>query len=164
MKIKLSGIIYDSIVDGEGLRTVIFTQGCKHHCKGCHNKETWNFNGGYIKDIDELVEEIVENSLTDKITFSGGDPLEQPQECLLLLQKLKKKGFKNFWVYTGYTWDEIIKDKEKFSFIKECDVLVDGKFEIEKKSLDLKFKGSSNQRIIDIKKSLENNLTLLYMD
>lgn len=148
----------DSIVDGEGIRTVIWTQGCPHHCLGCHNPKTHDQNGGVLVSIEEV------NSIIDSlegqtgITFSGGDPFMQPKECALIAKHAKKKGY-NIWAYTGFTLEELLKLSERKSeimdFLKEIDVLVDGKFILEKKDYSMKFAGSSNQRILDMKKSLK---------
>lgn len=158
MKIRIANkVVFDSIVDGIGLRAVIFTQGCNHKCKGCHNPQTWNFDGGIEEDTNNIVREILNNPLNKGITFSGGEPLEQASACLDILLGLKEQGYNDFWAYTGYNWENILKDEDKMKFVKELNVLVDGKFDINKKSYDLMFKGSSNQRVIDVQKSLENN-------
>lgn len=161
MKIRLaSNLQSDSIVDGEGIRTVIWTQGCPHHCMGCHNPTTHDFNGGALIDIDEIKEEISNLSGQDGITFSGGDPMYQPISCMILAKHAKSLGL-NVWCYTGDTFEEVLQNKYKKEFLNYIDVLVDGKFEIDKRNLDLNFKGSSNQRVIDVKKSLEQDKVVL---
>lgn len=155
-KIRLSGIAYESLVNGPGIRRVFFSQGCNHNCKGCFNKDTHDFNGGEEKDIDELVKDTLRNPFIKGVTFSGGDPFERSKEFTYMARKFKKAGI-NIWSYTGYKFEEIIKDDEKLELLKNIDVLVDGKFEEEKKKDNLKFKGSSNQRIIDVNKSLKEN-------
>ena len=148
----------DSIVDGPGLRTVIWTQGCSHNCPGCQNPSTHDFNGGGLVELELVKEAIDELEYQTGITFSGGDPMFQPNACNELAEYCKSKGY-NIWVYTGFTYEELIKLGERNSiymeFLSNIDVLVDGKFDINKKEDGLKFRGSSNQRIIDVKESLK---------
>lgn len=167
MKIRLATpeIQKDSIVDGEGIRSVIWTQGCTHNCPGCHNPETHSFQTGYVVDIEEIKEQI--NSLTgqDGITFSGGDPMEQADACAELAKYTHQKGL-NVWCYTGYTFEELLEKAMVFpnirNFLENIDVLVDGKFRLEEKSYDVVFRGSKNQRLIDVPTSLkENKITLI---
>lgn len=160
MLIRLShGITRDSIVDGPGLRAVIWTQGCRHNCTGCHNPCTHNFNGGFLMDIEDIIEEFKELRLHRGVTFSGGDPFEQPYECIEIAKAAKNKGL-DIWCYTGYTFEELINKRGTkykdgwIEFLKYIDVLIDGPFILEKKNLLLKFRGSENQRILDVKKSL----------
>lgn len=146
-KLNISGKIADSIVDGPGIRTVIFFQGCNHKCKGCHNPCTWSFKKNEILTEDEVIEYIERHNFSKKVTLSGGDPLEQ--NILGLLKKLKQKEY-NIWLYTGYEMKEI---KEKYSEILEyTDVIVDGKFELENRDISLEYRGSSNQKINYMKK------------
>lgn len=155
--VKLSGMINESLVNGPGMRRVFFAQGCKHNCKGCFNPETHKFEGGQEVEIDKLVEDIKKNPLLKGVTFSGGDPLEQGEAFGKIAEEVKKMN-KNVWCYTGYTFEEIINNLDKNGWdklIKNLDVLVDGKFEEAKKEEGLKYRGSSNQRIIDVPKSLE---------
>lgn len=161
MNIKLADeVVFDSIVDGNGLRAVIYTQGCRHHCESCHNPQTWAFDSGICRDTKDIVKEILDNELNPYITFSGGDPFEQPTECLDILLGLKEGGKSNFWAYTGYTFEALTnKDHkdysvEKYNFLKRLDVLVDGMFMKNLHSYNILYRGSSNQRIIDVKKSL----------
>lgn len=166
MNIRLASaeIQRDSIVDGEGVRSVIWTQGCIHNCPGCHNPETHSFTDGCLVDIKILKEQIRQLEGQDGITFSGGDPMEQAEACSELAKYSKDLGL-NVWCYTGYTWEELIKKSKHFPKIKEflnyIDVLVDGKFIISQKSYDAKFRGSKNQRLIDVKKSLEKGEVVL---
>lgn len=164
MKIRISDLLYDSIVDGPGLRAVLFVQGCSHHCPGCHNVKTWDPNKGLEKNVDELIESILSGLKQHGIsgfTFSGGEPFEQPQACTLIAKALKEEKM-NLWAYSGYTLEEIMEDPNKVEFLKELDVLVDSKFILEKKSLALRFKGSANQRIIDVQRSLKEKKVILY--
>jgi len=165
MKIKLATetIQTDSIVDGEGIRSVIWTQGCIHNCKGCHNPETHSFLGGISLDVEIVKEKIKRLEGQDGITFSGGDPMEQAEACSEIAEYCQKLGL-NVWCYTGYTFEELLK-KAKYipailNFLKNIDVLVDGKFILEQKSYDVIFRGSKNQRLIDVKKSLKNDKTI----
>lgn len=163
MQIRLAAPLQcDSIVDGEGIRTVIWTQGCSHHCVGCHNQGTWDFQGGFLEDVESVIRTISNLQGQDGITFSGGDPFFQVKPCLEIAKYCKEQGL-NIWCYTGYTFEELLKLKNNLvrEFLSYIDVLVDGKFILEQRSLDLTFKGSRNQRIIDVKKSLDNNETIL---
>jgi anaerobic ribonucleoside-triphosphate reductase activating protein len=155
MKISLSGITGDSIVDGPGIRLTIFTQGCPHHCPGCHNPQTHDPNGGSWGDTDDIIAAMAENPLLDGITLSGGDPFMQPKECTELAMGAHRCGL-NVWTYTGYTWEELFEenDPDKIALVQESDVLIDGPFIMAERSLELQFRGSRNQRIIDVKKSL----------
>lgn len=157
MKIKVSNIINDSIVDGPGIRLAVFTQGCTHNCKGCHNPQTHDISGGHPVDMKDIIEMVNKNPLLDGVTITGGEPFLQSKELSNLAKEIKKLGL-NVMVYTGYTWEELMRSYEVHeSFLKEIDVLVDGRFMPELRSLDLKYRGSSNQRIIDVKKTLELN-------
>lgn len=166
MEIRLATgkIQKDSIVDGEGIRSVIWTQGCNHHCKGCHNPKTHSFNGGRLYNIEDLKNQIDLLEGQDGITFSGGDPMEQAKSCAILARYSHQKGL-NVWCYTGYTYEELIeKSKEEKSirdFLEQIDVLVDGRFILSEKSYDVKFRGSKNQRIIDVRRSLSSNKVVL---
>ena len=155
----------DSIVDGPGLRAVLWTQGCGHHCKGCQNPQTWDFNGGGLVPIEAVYEAIDELEYQTGITFSGGDPMYQPEACNIIAEYAKSKGL-NIWVYTGFTFEEIMKLAEKnpvyLDFLSKIDVLVDGQYVDELHDFRLKWKGSSNQRVIDVPKSLKENKIVLY--
>lgn len=152
MKIRIAGIISESVTDGEGLRYVIFTQGCPHHCFGCHNPKTHSFAGGYEVDTDSLKKEIFENPLLAGITFSGGEPFCQPKPLAELAKAVHSRGL-NVWSYTGYTLEALRErnDEDINTLLSNIDVLVDGKFEMDLKDLTLPFRGSSNQRIIRLK-------------
>jgi anaerobic ribonucleoside-triphosphate reductase activating protein len=139
---RINNYIKESCVDGEGIRFVIFTQGCKHHCKGCHNPETWPFKGGYEISVLELFDLIKSDPLINGVTFSGGEPFEQQEELTELAKMIHSIGL-NIWCYTGYTYEQV----QNTELIKNIDVLVDGKFIEELKCSDA-FKGSSNQRIL----------------
>lgn len=155
---KVSGIILDSIVDGSGIRMVVFFQGCPHHCEGCHNPETWDYDAP-VRDIteEEILEMFDEDEILSGITFSGGEPFsERNFDGMAYISKEIKERGKNVWIYTGYTIDKLLK---KYPEIKETilpyvDVIVDGPFMLKKKNLLCRFRGSENQRLIDVKKYL----------
>lgn len=157
MKIRICGFEKESIVDGYGFRFVIFTQGCPHHCKGCHNPESHDFNAGTEYDTSEIVEMMLENPLISGITLSGGEPFCQSEACIELAKEAHKNGL-NVWCYTGFTFESLIKEP----LLKEIDILVDGEFIESQKSLTLSFRGSANQRIIDVRKSLQEKEIILY--
>ena len=157
--VRLAGIAYESLVNGPGIRRVFFAQGCKHNCKGCFNPETHSFDKGIVLEIDKLIKDVLENPMITGVTFSGGDPIEQAHSFSYMAKILKNKGL-NIWCYTGYTFEYILENLNKRDgweeLLNNIDVLVDGKFEISKKIDGLKFKGSTNQRIIDVNQSLKN--------
>lgn len=144
----------NSIVDGKGVRQVFWLAGCPHHCEGCHNTQTWNRFSGDIWTHGMIVKTALDSPYN--VTFSGGDPFVQKEALLGIVYALKNHG-KNIWIYTGYTWEELIEDPCSLSILHNIDVLVDGKFVKELYDATLKFRGSSNQRIIDVQKSLANN-------
>ena len=163
MKIRLARDLQpDSIVDGEGIRTVIWTQGCIHNCPFCHNPETHSFDGGILVDTSRIKEALKEIKGQTGITFSGGDPMAQLKECTEIAKYAKEIGL-NVWCYTGYTYEKLLTMGEDYTnFLKYIDILVDGPFLIKEKSFDVKFRGSKNQRLIDVKKTLNNNKIVLY--
>lgn len=165
MKIRLAADLQpDSVVDGAGIRTVIWTQGCEHNCIGCHNPETHDINDGAEFDIEEIFEKIDELVGQDGITFSGGDPMMQPGACYEIAKYAKSKGL-DVWCYTGYTYERLIelskKNKSIADFLNIIDVLIDGPFVLKKRSLSLKFRGSKNQRIIDVAQTLRDGKIVL---
>jgi len=161
MDIRLFGTANDSIVDGPGIRYAVFVQGCPHKCKGCHNPGSHDFDGGYLRNVDELAAEIKKNPLLDGVTFSGGEPFCSAKELSYLADVLGMDVF----CYSGYLFEELVsgadEDNHWMELLSKITYLVDGKFEEDKKSYDLLFKGSSNQRIIDVKKSLETGTTVI---
>lgn len=156
--IRLAGIMNESLVNGPGIRSVLFSQGCVHKCPNCFNESTHSFNGGELKNMDKILEDIKNNPIIKGVTFSGGDPLEQADKFVYLAKEIKKLGL-NIWCYTGYEYEYIMEHKNERQgwneLLEYIDVLVDGKFQEENKNSRLKYRGSSNQRIIDIKKSRE---------
>lgn len=167
MKIRLaSEVTKDSIVDGPGLRAVIWTQGCPHKCEGCHNPQTHCTNGGIEVDVNDIINELSDLKIHHGVTFSGGEPLEQAEACEKIVKEIKSKNL-NIWLYTGYTFEHIIKAANTYrtdwaKLIPHIDVMVDGKFIQEKHDPFLKFRGSSNQRVIDVKRSLEHGRVIEY--
>ncbi len=159
--IRISGIVPESIVDGPGLRYVVFTQGCPHKCKGCHNPETHDPAGGYDIEQNEIIKGIEKNPLLDGITLSGGEPFMQSDQLVPLAKAVKDKGL-SVMIYSGFTFEELITKEKCLDLLKYADILVDGKFEIEQRSLELLFRGSKNQRIIDVKKSLKSTFPVLF--
>lgn len=155
-KLRIAGIVKESIVDGPGIRLVVFAQGCKHNCPGCHNPETHSFDGGKLVDIEFIMESIHKNPLLDGITFSGGEPFEQAEGFAELAGHSRQMGL-HVMTYTGYTYEEIMDNSIKRSgwdhLLENNDILVDGRFDLGKRSLLLKFKGSENQRVIDVKQT-----------
>ncbi|WP_284139092.1 MULTISPECIES: anaerobic ribonucleoside-triphosphate reductase activating protein [unclassified Virgibacillus] len=147
---KVMNIIHDSVVDGPGLRTVIFLAGCPHQCPGCHNPESWKMTNGTNMSIEEILREVESNPLTD-VTLSGGEPFIQAKELVKLVALLKERG-KNVWIYSGYTYEQLSTSINPYQqeLLALCDVLVDGKFIQEERDLSLSFRGSRNQSIIDL--------------
>ena len=148
-KLRIAGVIEESIVDGPGLRFVLFLQGCHHHCKGCHNPQTWDFNGGIVVDSDEIVARIKSDPLIKGVTFSGGEPFEQAEVLYPLAQELKGQGY-HLMAYSGYYLEELKRKPECIPLLETLDILVDGPFIEEQKSLELQFRGSRNQNIIQL--------------
>lgn len=160
MKIRLAGIIENSLNNGIGIRKVIFAQGCKHNCPGCFNPHTHDMYGGKLFDIQEIADICNDDYFIDGVTFSGGDPFEQPEA----FSELAKLINVNIWCFTGYTYEQLLNLPEKRCLLKEIDVLVDGRFDINKIGGEHKYRGSNNQRIIDVKESLKlNKVVELYL-
>lgn len=165
MDIRISGTVSESIVDGPGFRYTVFVQGCPHNCPGCHNPQTHDFNGGKIVDTDDLFRECVENPLNKGVTFSGGEPFAQAKALYELGRRFKERGY-DLWCYTGWTFKELWKMSESEYYVGKLlsiiDVLVDGRFIEERKSLSLPFRGSENQRLIDMKLTLQEDIVIEY--
>lgn len=159
-KLRLAGVIRESIVDGPGIRMTVFVQGCPHHCKGCHNAQTWNFDGGYDGSVEKIIEEAKKDPLLRGITLSGGEPFSQAKP-LSKLAKLAHENGLDIMTYTGYTFEKLLsgfkEHPEWEELLKQTDYLVDGPFILEQRDLLLHFRGSKNQRLLDVKKSLEAN-------
>ncbi len=165
MEIRIAGTVEDSIVDGPGLRFVVFTQGCPHHCDGCHNPETHDFAGGKVTTTDALFEQCMENPLCSGVTFSGGEPFCQAEALYELGSRFKSAG-KHLMCYSGWTFEELLakaqREESVGKLLSIADVLVDGKFDISKRSLSLQYRGSSNQRLINVQESLKTGTTVVY--
>lgn len=158
--IRIMDIMHSSSVDGTGFRDVLFVNYCPHHCDGCHNPQSWSRENGKVVSLKEVYEDLTKSFLTN-VTFSGGEPFEQSEELYILACALKKAN-KTIWIYSGYTYEQIIKDENKKRLLSVCDVLVDGKYEKNNTELNLRFRGSLNQRIIDVNKTLESGNVELY--
>ncbi|MGX4601581.1 anaerobic ribonucleoside-triphosphate reductase activating protein [Faecalimicrobium sp. JNUCC 81] len=166
MKIRISSpTTFDSIVDGPGLRMVVWTQGCIHNCKNCHNPQTHDLCGGFEVDTKDIIDKLKILKLQKGITLSGGEPFLQP-EALEEIAKEAKENKLDIWAYTGFTFEYLLDKKnpsyfKNLNLLKQIDVLVDGKFMEERKDISLKFRGSSNQRIINVQRSLKYKQIIL---
>lgn len=152
--LRVAELINDSIVDGPGLRFTIFTQGCPHHCEGCHNPQTHDPAGGYEISAEAVMDKIKENPLLDGVTFSGGEPFLQAKELLPIARAVKDMGM-NVIAYSGFTFEELLKIKDAAELLHYVDILIDGRFVLAERSLELRFRGSKNQRVLDVKRSFE---------
>ncbi|MGM9924849.1 MAG: anaerobic ribonucleoside-triphosphate reductase activating protein [Bacillus sp. (in: firmicutes)] len=167
MKIRVAApLMFDSIVDGPGLRMVLWTQGCPHRCKGCHNPQTHTMDGGFELGVEEIIASIRSSKLQRGITLSGGEPFLQACALQQVALEAKKCGL-DVWAYTGYKWEQLLNKRnplheEYLSLLRHVDVLVDGRFIEEQKSHELLFRGSANQRIIDVPASLDSKSVILY--
>jgi anaerobic ribonucleoside-triphosphate reductase activating protein len=154
MRVRIAGIIPESVVDGPGgISYTIFAQGCFHNCPGCHNPGTHSLDGGQEVDCSFILEDIKKYPLSKIVTFSGGEPFLQSKKFAYLAHQLKEKGYK-IVAYTGFLFEELIDDKDRFNLLKEVDILIDGPFIEKLKDSQLPFRGSKNQRIINVPKSL----------
>ena len=152
--LDLAGIVTDSIVDGPGIRTCVFCQGCPHHCPGCHNPETWDFGCGTPMDEEDILSIVRSNPLCRGVTFSGGEPFAQAEGFARLAKLLKEEGYE-VASYSGYTFEQLLNGTPaQKALLQTLDVLIDGPFLPEERSLQLSFRGSRNQRILDVPKSL----------
>ena len=156
MEFRIAGTVNDSIVDGPGFRFTVFTQGCSHCCPGCQNPQTWDPEGGETGDVDDLLVRIDKNPLLRGVTLSGGEPFEQPEPMAELARECQKRGL-DVWCYTGYLYEDIAAGSlgdEALALLEACDVLVDGPYIEAEKTLGLRWRGSANQRVIDVPASL----------
>jgi anaerobic ribonucleoside-triphosphate reductase activating protein len=160
---RIASTISDSIVDGPGLRFTVFTQGCPHHCPGCHNPDTHDPAGGEEVALEELEGRIAANPLIQGLTLSGGEPFLQAGECARLARWARGRGL-NVWVYTGYTYEKLLEagEADALALLEAADVLVDGPFVLERKSYAALFRGSDNQRLIDLPASLARGEVVLW--
>lgn len=158
--LKIAGVVTESIVDGPGIRYTIFTQGCPFHCKGCHNPQSQPLKGGLDVKLRVFYDEIKQNPLITGVTFSGGEPFIQAGALAILARVLKAEGY-SVWSYSGYTFDKLERDDKFRSLLEQLDVVVDGPYVQSKHSLEIDFRGSTNQRIIDVPKSLAQDKIIL---
>ena len=168
MKLQIAGIVDDSIVDGDGCRLTVFVQGCARRCPGCQNPETQPMEGGHAIDTAAILQQMAENPILSGVTFSGGEPFLQPAPLASLARAVHQRGL-DVWSYSGFTLEELAKraekDKATRALLNELDVLVDGPYEEEQRDLTLHFRGSRNQRVIDMKKTKKaGRIVLLYTD
>ena len=157
--IRILDIKYGTSVDGIGLRTSLYCAGCEHHCAGCHNPQSWREDGGQSVMVEELFREIVEADMN--VTFTGGDPMLHPEGFIDLARMIKQRTDKTIWCYTGYLFEELLKHPLRRELVELCDVIVDGRYVEAERDLSLHFRGSRNQRIIDVAKSLSGEICLL---
>lgn len=158
MTLNVLDIVEGTSVDGPGLRTSIYLAGCRHRCPGCHNPESWAMDGGRPVSIESLIETVRENDFN--VTLSGGDPLYHPAGVAELCRRIKEEAGKTVWCYTGFTWEEIIADETLRRTLRHIDVVVEGRFVETLRNTSLRFRGSSNQRIIDVRASLQSGRTV----
>ena len=162
MTLSILDVIEDTTVDGQGFRTAMYAAGGLQHCPGCHNPESWDISRGTLVSIDTLLEKVLADDFAN-VTFSGGDPLFQPEGFTELAKGIKTRSRKNIWCYTGFTFESILKNKKQANLLHYIDVLVDGRFEESLRNEALLFRGSKNQRLIDVQSSLRENKVILYI-
>ena len=158
--ISILEIVEDTTVDGPGFRTSVYSSGCPHHCPGCHNPQSWNIANGQKVEVEEILGKILADPFAD-VTFTGGDPMFQPQGFTALAKAIKQKSNKNIWCYTGFLFEELLENPLQKALLEQIDVLVDGRFIEAFKDEQLRFRGSSNQRIINVPASLEKGETVV---
>lgn len=163
MEIRIADLTHDSIVDGQGLRLTVFTQGCVHACAGCHNPSSHRLDAGKRMQTDDILDLLRRNPLESGITLSGGEPFLQPEACLALAEGTHALS-KDVWAYTGYTWEALLQEQHpaRMALLEAIDVLVDGPFVLAERTVELPFRGSRNQRLIDVPRSLAAGEALLY--
>ena len=158
--ISILEIVEDTTVDGPGFRTSVYSSGCPHHCPGCHNPQSWDIENGHAVEIEEILKVILADPFAD-VTFSGGDPMFQPEGFTVLAKAIKQQSNKNIWCYTGFLFEILLQNPAQKALLEQIDVLVDGRFIEALKDEELRFRGSSNQRIIDVQASLEKGETVV---
>ena len=154
-------IIEDTTVDGPGFRTSVYAAGCPNACPGCHNPQSWDIANGRLMTTEEILDVILADPFAD-VTFTGGDPMFQPLEFAELAKAIREHSNKNIWCYTGFLYENIIKNNEQMALLELVDVLVDGPFVQSLRDESLLFRGSSNQRLIDVRRSMEEGAVVLY--
>ena len=159
--LSILDIIEDTTVDGPGFRTAIYAAGCPNKCPGCHNPKSWDINHGRKVETEEIVKKVLEDEFAN-VTFSGGDPMFQPEGFAEVAKEIKARSKKNIWCYTGYVFEDLIKNSAQAHLLSFIDVLVDGRFEQALRDESLLFRGSSNQRLIDVQASLREKRIVMY--
>lgn len=161
-RLRVAGIVTDSIVDGPGLRLAVFVQGCPHACPGCHNPSSHDPEGGEWASVADIAGRMQKNPLLAGITLTGGEPMEQAAACLSLVHALPAGT--SVWLYSGWTWEEIWQsgDPARTALVQACEVLVDGRYDERLRSLELRFRGSSNQRLIDVPRTIKAGHPVLW--
>lgn len=160
MQLQIMNIVVDTTVDGPGWRSSVYSAGCRHACPGCHNPETWPFDAGRSMSIDEVIEAL--RATEGNITFSGGDPMYQAEAFTELARRIRTELGRTIWCFTGFLWDEVVADPVMSRMLPYLEVLVDGPFVAAERDLDLLFRGSRNQRLVDVQASLANGSVVLY--
>ncbi len=163
LEIRIAGLTADSIVDGPGLRLTVFTQGCIHACPGCHNPQSHALDGGSVMDTEAILAKLRGNPLQSGLTLSGGEPFLQPEACRALAEGAHRLS-KNVWLYSGFTWEELWAEQDAacIALLAACDVLIDGRFELAQRTIELPFRGSRNQRMLDVRASLASGTAVPY--
>ena len=161
--LSVINIIEDTMVDGPGFRTAIYAAGCKHQCKGCHNPQSWDFNAGHMMSTSQIMRIIKQDPFAN-VSFSGGDPMYQPDGFTELAQAIRQQTNKTIWCWTGFSYEMLLRMPKQRRLIELIDVLVDGPYIESQRDTDLLFRGSRNQRLIDVKASLEAGKVVLYYD
>ncbi|MBO4550743.1 MAG: anaerobic ribonucleoside-triphosphate reductase activating protein [Bacteroidaceae bacterium] len=159
--INVLKVLHDTTVDGPGFRTSIYCAGCRHQCPGCHNPQSWAFGVGKDRTTDDLLQEILADPFAD-VTFTGGDPLFQAHDFAELAKRIKKESDKNIWCYTGFLYEDLLHDDDAQKLLQHIDVLVDGRFIQALRDEDLLFRGSTNQRLIDVPRSRKEGCIVLW--
>jgi anaerobic ribonucleoside-triphosphate reductase activating protein len=158
--LRIMRLVIDTTVDGPGWRNSIYCAGCRHACAGCHNHETWSFESGHDETIDELIRQLSQTE--GNITFSGGDPMYQAAAFTELARRIRTELHRTIWCYTGFTFEEVLADPEMSALLPYLEVLVDGRFEYNLRDTNLLFRGSSNQRLVDVHRSLSAGKVVLF--
>lgn len=159
--ISVLSIIEDTMVDGPGFRTSIYCAGCLHQCPGCHNPQSWDFDGGHAMSTDDIMR-IIEADPYANVTFSGGDPMYQPEGFADLARAIRQRTTKTIWCYTGFTFETLMTNPRQRALVELLDVLVDGPYVKKQRDESLPFRGSGNQRLIDVKASISQGRTVLW--
>jgi anaerobic ribonucleoside-triphosphate reductase activating protein len=159
--LRILNILEDTMVDGPGFRTSIYCAGCRHRCAGCHNPQSWAFDGGHDMTVDQIMRIIEADPYTQGVTFSGGDPMYQAKAFAELARQIHRRTQKDIWCYTGFTFESLIHDDQR-ELLAELDVLVDGPYIQSLRDTDLLFRGSSNQRLIDVQASIYRGETVIW--